>query len=83
MTKTGQKTGRLKISKKVQNKLMMTALVALCQNLNSGSLLMKGRNSSSAFVGRLDCPPSRPSSSVESSEGSNLGCRKARNRFRM
>lgn len=55
------------------------ALVALSQNLNSGSLLIKGLNSSSAS--------SAPSSRVDdrsscSREGSNLGVRKAKNKLR-
>lgn len=81
-TSTGQKTGTLNIENHVQKKLMAIALVAECQNLNSGSRLMKGRNSSSFFVGSEEpvSPSSRPSSWVR--EGSILGWRKARKRFR-
>ena len=78
-TKTGQKTGKLKISNQLHTKLITTILVALCQNLNSGSLRMNGLNSSSCFVGS-DSPSSKPSSCVR--DGSNLGCRKARKRLR-
>jgi hypothetical protein len=66
-----------------QTKPMVMAWVAECQNLNSGRRRMKGRNSSSFLVGRLGdpaSPSSRPSSWVR--EGSNLGVRKARKRFR-
>lgn len=65
----------------VQKKPIVIALVAECQNLNSGRRLMKGRNSSSCFVGRELGPPDSSSSSC-SSEGSNLGVRKARKRLR-
>ena len=83
ITNTGQKTGKLKISKKLQNRLNAIALVALCQNLNSGNRRMNGRNSSSCFVGSTLCddsPSSRPSLSLM--EGSNFGWRKARKRLR-
>ena len=80
MTSTGQNTGRLKISNQLQTKLMVMALVAACQNLNSGSLLMNGLNSSSCLVGRADSPSSSPSSCVKL--GSNLGCKNARKRLR-
>jgi len=43
---------------------------------------MKGRNSSSCFVGRPPAEPSSISLSMASFDGSNLGCRKARKRFR-
>jgi hypothetical protein len=81
-TNTGQKTGILKISDQVQRKPMAIARVAECQNLNSGRRRMKGRNSSSCLDGRLESasPSSSPSSCVR--EGSNLGCKKARKRFR-
>lgn len=62
ITSTGQKTGKSKIENQLQKKLMTIALVAECQNLNSGSRLMKGRNSWSCFVGRLLSPSSNPSS---------------------
>lgn len=77
MTRTGQKTGMLKISKKVHTKEMVMALVAQYQNLNSGSRRIKGLNSSD-LVGSV---PSSISSSIASLEGSNLGWRKARKRF--
>jgi hypothetical protein len=81
-TSTGQKTGMLKISNHVHRKPIAIALVALCQNLNSGSRRINGRNSSSCFVGSED--PASPSSSPSScvSEGSNFGCRNARKRLR-
>ena len=52
-TNTGQNTGTLKIPNHVQTKAMAIALVLECQNLNSGNRLMKGRNSSSCFVGSV------------------------------
>lgn len=51
MTKIGQNTGMLKHSKKVQTKPIKVLFVTEYQNLNSGSLLMNGRNSSFALVG--------------------------------
>lgn len=45
ITNTGQNTGRLKISLQLHAKLKATALVAECQNLNSGSLRTNGLNS--------------------------------------
>lgn len=44
-TNTGQNTGRLKISLQLQQNASVTALVAACQNLNSGSLRTNGLNS--------------------------------------
>ena len=81
-TNTGQNTGTLNIENHVHAKLIAIALVAECQNLNSGSRLMKGLNSSSFLVGRLlpASPSSRPSSWVR--EGSIFGWRKARKRLR-
>ena len=79
-TNTGQKTGTLKTENHVQTKLIAMARVAECQNLNSGNRRINGRNSSSCLVGKLLWPSSRPSSCV--SEGSNLGWRKARKRFK-
>ena len=79
MTSTGQKTGRSNMVKKEQKKLNVMALVAECQNLNSGNLLMKGLNSSSCFVGRDDSPSSSPSFSFML--GSNFGLRNARKRL--
>jgi len=73
MTRTGQKTGTLKISKKVQKKEMVTARVAQYQNLNSGRRRMKGLNSSSCLVGRVPTEPSSISLSRASLDGSNLG----------
>lgn len=72
--------GMSKTSNQVHTKPTVIARVALCQNLNSGSLRMNGRNSSSCLVGRLAGPPS--SSSSCSSDGSNFGVKNARKRFR-
>ena len=47
----GQNTGMLKTSKKVQTTAITVDLETEYQNLNSGSLLIKGRNSSLTFVG--------------------------------
>lgn len=82
MTRTGQKTGTLKISNQLQKKLMTMALVAQYQNLNSGRRRMKGLNSSSCFVGSVPTDPSSISLSIASFEGSNLGWRNARKRLR-
>lgn len=82
MTRTGQKTGMLKSSKKVQKKEMVTARVAQYQNLNSGRRRINGLNSSSRLVGRVPMDPSSISWSTASFEGSNLGWRKARNKLR-
>lgn len=49
-TKTGQNTGTLKTENHVHTKLIAMALVAECQNLNSGKRRMNGRNSSSCLV---------------------------------
>ena len=70
-TNTGQNTGTLKTENHVHAKLIAMALVAECQNLNSGNRRINGRNSSSFLLGKLLRPSSRPSSCV--SEGSNLG----------
>lgn len=51
ITSIGQNTGTLKSSKKVQNSAIMVDFETEYQNLNSGNLLMKGRNSSFTFVG--------------------------------
>jgi hypothetical protein len=72
MTRTGQKTGRLNNSNQLQMKLIVIARVAACQNLNSGSLLMKGLNSSSCFVGSEEPSPSSMPSSCDRL-GSNFG----------
>lgn len=58
MTKIGQNTGILKHSKNVQIKAIIVLLLTEYQNLNSGSRLMNGLNSSFARVGN-----SGPSSS--------------------
>ena len=63
---TGQKTGTLKISHQQQKNAIAIALVAECQNLNSGNRLMNGRNSSSCFVGRVGSFEEAPSSSDSS-----------------
>lgn len=84
-TKTGQKTGRLKISLQLHAKPRATARVAACQNLNSGRRRTKGLNSWSFLVGSdEDWPAGTPSSmSVSASRlGSNLGEMKARKRLR-
>jgi len=52
-TSIGQKTGTLKTSKNVQNIAINIAFVPEYQNLNSGNLLINGRNSSAFFVGKL------------------------------
>lgn len=51
ITRIGQNTGTLKTSKKVQKRAIIVDLQTEYQNLNSGSLLMKGRNSSLTLVG--------------------------------
>ena len=56
ITKIGQKTGILKNSQKVQKKAIAVALVAEYQNLNSGNLLINGRNSSFCDVGKVSGP---------------------------
>ena len=43
----------LNTSKNVSEKAIIVALVKLCQNLNSGSLRINGRNSSLELVGRV------------------------------
>ena len=79
-TNTGQNTGTLNTSNHVARNPSNIARVLECQNLNSGNRRMKGRNSSSCFVGSACSPSSIPSS--WDSEGSIFGCRKARNWFR-
>ena len=84
-TRTGQKTGRLKYWLQEQANAIATALVAACQNLNSGNLLTNGLNSWSFLVGREDAWPAGTPSSMsvsDSSDGSNLGEMKAKNRLR-
>lgn len=51
ITKIGQNTGILKQSKNVQINPIIVLFVTEYQNLNSGNLLIKGLNSSFAFVG--------------------------------
>lgn len=78
-----------KMGKTVQTMETTIARVLEYQNRNSGSLRMNGRNSSSsappdplAFVGRPGAPSSTSTSAASSwTEGSNLGCRKARKRL--
>ena len=79
ITKIGQKTGMLKNSKKEHTKAIVVALVAEYQNLNSGSRLMKGRNSSFCEVGR---PGPSSSASNSAMAGSILGVRNASRRFK-
>jgi len=79
ITKIGQNTGMLKNSKKEHTKAMVVALVAEYQNLNSGSRLMNGRNSSFCEVGR---PGPSSSASYSAMAGSILGVRKASRRFK-
>ena len=77
-----------KTGKAVQTMETRIALVAESQKRNSGSLRMKGRNSSSspppeplAFVGSPGAPSSTSTSAASSwTDGSNFGCRKARKR---
>jgi len=72
--------GMSQASNIVATMLSAIARVALCQNLNSGNRRMNGLNSSSCFVGKADCPPPSISSSC-SSDGSNFGVKKARNKL--
>lgn len=51
ITKMGQNTGTLKQSKNVQMRATTVLLLMEYQNLNSGSRLTKGLNSSFALVG--------------------------------
>lgn len=81
MTKMGQKTGTLKQSKKVEKTAISVEITVCSQNLNSGSLLMKGLNSSLLLVGKAG-PSSSSSDSDISKDGSILGERKAINRLR-
>ena len=79
MTRIGQNTGMLNSSKKVQKNAIVVALVAEYQNLNSGSLRMKGRNSSFWEVGS---PGPSSSASYSAIAGSIFGVRKASSKFR-
>lgn len=81
ITRTGQNTGTLNISNQLQKNAMRMTLVADSQNLNSGRRRIKGRNSSSCFVGSEPTAPSSISLSRASLEGSNLGCKNARKRL--
>lgn len=58
ITNIGQKTGILKQSKNVQIVAITVDFVTEYQNLNSGNLLIKGRNSSLARVGNSGPPSS-------------------------
>ena len=70
----GQNTGISKIEKKVKKKHKKVTLIELCQNLNSGNLLMKGRNSS------VNSPASNSSfCSFCCKDTSNFGVKKPRN----
>ncbi len=51
ITSIGQNTGTLNTSKKVQNTAITVDFETEYQNLNSGSRLINGRNSSLTFVG--------------------------------
>lgn len=51
ITNIGQNTGILKASTKVQQKANIVLFVTDNQNLNSGNLRIKGRNSSVDLVG--------------------------------
>lgn len=53
ITRIGQKTGILKTSKNVQTIAIVVDFVMAYQNLNSGSRLMKGRNSSLLRDGKV------------------------------
>lgn len=52
MTKIGQNTGTLKQSNNVQINPINVDFTIPSQNLNSGNLRMKGRNSCDVVVGR-------------------------------
>lgn len=58
ITNIGQKTGMLKTSNIVQLNAIIVDLITEYQNLNSGSRLINGRNSSLAFVGNSGPSPS-------------------------
>lgn len=51
ITNIGQNTGMLNTSKKVQTIAMTVLFEIAYQNLNSGNLLINGRNSSFCLVG--------------------------------
>lgn len=80
ITRIGQYTGISKMENKDNIKDKVVATVLWSQNLNSGSLLMKGRNSSS-------CDSSPPSSKLDdfsscSKDGSNFGVKNERNKLK-
>lgn len=77
ITKIGQNTGTLKQSKNVHIVAITVLFVTEYQNLNSGNLLINGRNSSFDLVGN-----SGPLSSSTSNAGSIFGLKKAMNKFR-
>merc|ERR1719367_1592231 len=84
MTRIGQKTGMLKKSKNVHTNAMTVAFVAEYQNLNSGNLLINGRNSSFCLVGNA-IPSSSSSAASNSSSaiaGSIFGVRNANSKLR-
>lgn len=79
----GQNTGTSVARVMVQSNAIMTALVELCQNLNSGKRRIKGLNSESdVFVGRDGDDAPSSSSLSRSRDGSILGVRNARKRFK-
>merc|ERR1712018_551500 len=84
MTRIGQYTGMLKKSKNVHTKAMTVAFVAEYQNLNSGSLLTNGRNSSFCLVGNAMPSSSAASSAASDSAiaGSIFGVKNASSKFR-
>merc|ERR1719367_1692159 len=82
MTRIGQKTGMLKKSKNVHTNAMTVAFVAEYQNLNSGNLLINGRNSSFCLVGNAIPSSSAASSSNSAIAGSIFGVRNASSKFR-
>lgn len=59
ITRMGQKTGILKQSNIEQTRATSVDCVTEYQNLNSGSLLTNGRNSSLALVGNSGPPSSK------------------------
>merc|ERR1719414_469784 len=80
MTRIGQKTGMLKKSKNVHTNAMTVAFVAEYQNLNSGNLLINGRNSSFCLVG--NAIPSSSAASSSAIAGSIFGVRNANSKLR-
>merc|ERR1719412_448382 len=83
MTRIGQKTGMLKNSKNVQTKAITVAFVAEYQNLNSGNLLINGRNSSFCLVGNaISSSASSAASNSSAIAGSIFGVKNASSKFR-